>query len=94
MEEVAGTDVYLHHGYITEKLLHFQPGDVLGMLSRLNRSSDFSPLLVRTHDATGFSSFRNGPFPENEMHSPSSVTYNSPLISLELCKSHSLVHYM
>lgn len=92
MEEVVeGTDVYLHRGYITEKPLHFQPGDVLGMLLRLNRSSDFSPLLVRTHDATGFYYIKNGPYRENDtLYSSNSVTYNSPLISLELCESHSL----
>lgn len=96
VEEVAeGTDVYLHRGYITEELLHFQPGDVLGMLSRLNRSADFAPLLVRTRDATGFFYTKNGPYGENDtLYSSSLVTYNSPLISLELCKSHSLIHYM
>lgn len=85
-----GTGVYLHRGNITGNLLYFQPGDVLGMLMRLNRSSDFAPLLMRSSDATGLSVFRNGPFPDNATHSASSVTFNSPLLSLELCEFHSL----
>lgn len=87
MEEVVeGSNVYLHHGYITEKLLHFEPGDVLGMLLRLNRSSDFSPLLVRTNNTTGFYNARSGLYTNKTTLSSGPLTVNSPLLSLDLCE--------
>ena len=87
-EEVAeGTGVYLHQTTARE-LLYFQPGDVLGMLMRLQRSADFSPLLVDEDHTTGFSYSRSGPYENGTSLFEGPTTDRSLLLSLELCECH------
>ena len=82
-EVVEGGGVYLHRGKTTE-LLHFEPGDVLGMLLRLNSSSGYTPLLREEGRNTGLSIFRNG---RSQMLTLSDSTTMSLLLSVELCES-------
>ena len=85
-EVVEGEGVYLHQGETTE-LLRFEPGDVLGMLFRLDSSSGYTPLLKEEGHSTGLSIFRNGP---SDILSPDESTSMSPILSLEICESHSV----
>ena len=79
-------DVYLHEGRVTvTSLLRFQPGDVLGMLVRQERSSGYIPLVADKGDVTGFNNTRLGPYPVDHMLPPVNPTQKSPLFSLQLC---------
>ena len=86
---VEGSAVFLHQGRMTE-LLRFQQGDVLGLLLRQERSSDYTPLLVEEDDSTGFSYGRSGPYMINHTLSQGTTTNKLPLLSLQLCES--LIH--
>ena len=87
-EVVEGTGVYLHHGRTTDQSLQFQPGDVLGMLTRLKRSSNYSPLMVEEDHNTGFTTVKNGPYPDDfELPGGSRPSTNKkPLFSVRICK--------
>ena len=85
-EVVEGEGVYLHQGKTTE-VLGFEPGDVLGMLLRLESSSGYTPLLKEEDYNTGLSIFRNGP---SDMLTPGETTSMSLILSLELCKSRTI----
>ena len=85
-EVIKGTGIHLHQGRTTDLSLKFQPGDVLGMLLRLETSSNYAPLLVEEEHNTGFTSFKNGPYENGFTISQGTSTNKSPLFSLELCK--------
>ena len=84
-EVVEGEGVYLHQGRTTE-VLRFEPGDVLGMLMRLQSSSGYTPLLREEDYNTGLSIFRNAP---HDVITPRDTTNMSLILSLELCEFHS-----
>ena len=83
---VEGTEIYWNEGDTTE-LLHFQQGDILGLLVRRQQTYDYIPLLTQTDNTTGYSSNRNGPHEEGHILTLAFPVELSPLISLKLCES-------
>ena len=55
---------------------------------RLQRSADFSPLLVDEDHTTGFSYSRSGPYENGTSLFEGPTTDRSLLLSLELCECH------